>query len=91
MPGPAGAPFRVGRLQGRSALWSVNASAAKVPWYGVWNAIGQPAASVPAGFDAAGLPLAVQLAGPRDGEATLLALSAQLEAARPWADRRPPV
>jgi amidase len=91
MPGPAGAPFRVGRLQGRSALWSINASAAKVPWYGVWNAIGQPAASVPAGFDPAGLPLAVQLAGPRDGEATLLALSAQLEAARPWADRRPGV
>ncbi|MCW3047816.1 MAG: nylA 2, partial [Solirubrobacterales bacterium] len=91
MPGPAGGPFRVGRLQGRSALWSINASAAKVPWYGVWNAIGQPAASVPAGFDAAGLPLAVQLAGPRDGEATLLALSAQLEAARPWTDRRPPV
>jgi amidase len=90
-PGPAGGPFRVGRLQGRSALWSINASAAKVPWYGVWNAIGQPAASVPAGFDAAGLPLAVQLAGPRDGEATLLALSAQLEAARPWAGRRPPV
>ena len=91
LPGPAGAPFRVGQLHGRGALWTLNASAAKVPWYGVWNAIGQPAASVPAGLDAAGLPLAVQLAGPRDAEATLLALAAQLEEARPWADRRPPV
>jgi amidase len=46
---------------------------------------------VPAGFTDDGLPLAVQLVGrPRD-EATLLALAAQIEAARPWADRRPPV
>jgi amidase len=70
---------------------TLNAAAAKVPFYGVFNATGQPACSVPAGFDHAGLPLAVQLAGrPRD-EATLLALAAQLEQARPWADRRPPL
>jgi amidase len=91
LPGPSGPPFRVGELQGRGALWTLNASAAKVVWFGPWNAIGRPAASVPAGFDRHGLPLAVQLAGPRDGEPRLLSLSAQLEAARPWADRRPPV
>jgi amidase len=52
---------------------------------------GQPACSVPAGFDRAGLPLSVQLAGrPRD-EATLLSLAAQIERERPWADRRPPL
>lgn len=90
MPGPAGPPFRVGELHGRGALWTLEASAAKVPWYGIWNALGQPAASVPAGFDHHGLPLAVQLAGRRDDEGLLLALSAQVEAARPWADRRPP-
>jgi amidase len=90
-PGPAGPPFRVGRFQRRGALLTLNASAAKVPWYGVFNATGQPAASVPAGVDADGLPLAVQLVGrPRD-EATLLALAAQLEAERPWTARRPPV
>jgi amidase len=91
LPGPSGPPFRIGQLHGRGALWTLNAAAAKVPWYGVFNAIGQPAASVPAGFDAAGLPLAVQLAGRPDDEATLLSLAAQIERERPWADRRPPL
>jgi amidase len=44
---------------------------------------------VPAGFDAAGLPLAVQLVGRPGDEATLLSLAGQMEQARPWADRRP--
>jgi amidase len=65
--------------------------AMRVPYFGAFNATGQPAASVPAGFDAAGLPLAIQLVGPPAGEAVLLALSAQLEAARPWANPRPPI
>ena len=88
-PGPSGPPFRIGQLHGRGALWTLNASAAKVPWYPLWNAIGQPAASVPAGFDSAGLPLAVQLCGRPNDEATLLSLAAQIERERPWADRRP--
>ena len=51
----------------------------------------QPAAVVPWALDGDGLPLSVQLVGkPFDG-ATLLALSAQIEAARPWAQWRPPV
>jgi amidase len=33
----------------------------------------------------------VQLVGRPDDEATLLSLAAQIEAERPWADRRPPV
>src|SRR2546423_458316 len=49
------------------------------------------AASVPAGFDAHGLSLAVQLCGRPGDEVTLLHVGAQLEEARPWADRRPPV
>jgi amidase len=89
LPGPSGPPFRIGQLHGRGALWTLNVAAAKVPWYAIFNAIGQPAASVPAGFDAAGLPLAVQLAGRPDDEATLLSLAAQIERERPWADRRP--
>jgi amidase len=57
----------------------------------MWNITGQPAASVPAGFTPEGVPLAVQLVGRSGDEATLLSLSAQLEAERPWADRRPPI
>ena len=90
LPGPTGAPFRVGQFHGRGALWTLNVVVAKVPYYGVFNVTGQPAASVPAGFDAAGLPLAVQLVGRPGDEATLLSLAAQIEGARPWADRRPP-
>jgi amidase len=89
LPGPSGPPFRIGELEGRGATRTLNAAAGRVPYYGAFNATGQPACSVPAGFDGDGLPLAVQLAGRPHDEATLLALSAQLEAARPWADRRP--
>jgi amidase len=46
---------------------------------------------VPAGLDADGLPRAVQLVSRPDDEATLLALAAQIEAGRPWADLRPPL
>jgi amidase len=91
LPGPAGPPFRVGQFHGRGALWTLSAIAARVPYYGVFNVTGQPAASVPSGFDAAGLPLAIQLVGRPGDEATLLSLAAQIEGARPWADRRPPL
>ncbi len=90
-PGPAKPPFEIGALQGRGALWTLNAMLDRVPYYATYNATGQPAASVPAGFDGDGLPLAVQLVGRADDEATLLALAAQLEQARPWAHRRPTV
>jgi amidase len=45
---------------------------------------------VPAGFDGDGLPRAVQLVGRANDEATLVALAAQIEAERPWAEDRPP-
>jgi len=57
----------------------------------VWNLTGQPACSVPAGFDDDGLPLGVQLVGRHGEETTLLSLAAQLERQRPWADRLPPL
>ena len=59
------------------------------PFTPMFNATGQPAVSLPlfAGDD--GLPLAVQLVGRPAGEGPLLALAAELEAAQPWAERRP--
>jgi amidase len=81
----------IGRYEGRGALYTFNGVSRFTPFTGLWNVTGQPAASVPAGLSAAGLPLAVQLVGRPRAEATLLSLAAQLEAERPWADRRPPI
>jgi amidase len=79
----------IGRLQGRGAIWTLNTVGGWVPYNGVWNLTGQPAASVPAGVTAAGFPLAVQLVGGAGQEGLLLSLAAQIEAERPWAQRRP--
>jgi len=79
-----------GLMEGRGATVTYQWATSWVPFNVLWNATGQPAASVPAGFTAEGLPLAVQIVGRPNDEATLLSLAAQLESARPWADRRPP-
>ena len=59
------------------------------PYTAIFNVTGQPAISLPLFQGEDGLPLAVQLVGPPAGEGLLLSLAAQLEAERPWADRRP--
>jgi amidase len=79
-----------GVMEGRGATVTYFWETGWVPFTVLWNATGQPAASVPAGFSATGLPLAVQIVGRPNDEATLLSLAAQLEATRPWADSRPP-
>jgi amidase len=89
-PATASPPPPIGRLQGRGALLTLNTVAGWVPYNGIWNLTGQPAATVPAGLGANGLPRAVQLVGRANDEATLISLAAQIEAQRPWSDQRPP-
>lgn len=61
------------------------------PWTSMWNVTGSPAVSLPLHHDeATGLPVGVMLAGRPAGEASLLALAAQLEHASPWHHRHPP-
>lgn len=61
------------------------------PYTAMFNLSGQPAMSVPLHWNAAGLPIGSQFAGPLGAEEMLFSLGAQLERARPWAHRRPGV
>lgn len=79
----------IGQLNGVGALGATRKASGTASFTSMWNICGSPAAAVPAGFTDAGLPLSVQVVGPTDGEPLVLAVSAELETARPWAHRRP--
>jgi amidase len=61
------------------------------PFTAQYNVSGLPAVNVPLHWNAEGLPIGVMLAGRMGEEGTLISLSAQLEQARPWKDRHPPI
>lgn len=100
--GPKGASATIMKLLGRARASgllkrlthvdpSVDQVYAYIPWTPVFNVTGQPAMSVPLHWNAAGLPIGVHFVGRYADEATLFRLAGQLERARPWAGRRPPV
>jgi aspartyl-tRNA(Asn)/glutamyl-tRNA(Gln) amidotransferase subunit A len=62
-----------------------------VPFTIPFNFSGQPAASVPCGFNSAGLPVGLQIVGDPLQEALVLRAAAAFEAAHPWRDKRPPL
>jgi amidase len=82
-------PVRVGRWTGTGLLRTGFGVARFCPFTSLWNFLGYPAASVPAGFTAAGLPVGAQLLARADDEPTLISLAAQLEAVLRWPERRP--
>jgi amidase len=88
-PGLATLPQPVGRYSASSWQVTLNGSTQMVPFQAIWNHVGNPSLTFPAGMSAEGLPLSVQVSARPDGEETLLALAGQVERARPWADRRP--
>jgi amidase len=90
-PGTALGPSRIGAYQRRGAISTLALVTARVPFQAVLNVTGQPAAVVPWDLDGKGVPTSIQLVGRPFDEATLLSLAAQIEQARPWAQRRPPV
>jgi amidase len=83
--------IEVMRWEGVSAPRLLAGMVPTYPFTIPWNYLGQPAASVPAGFNSEGLPLAVQLIGRPEDEPTLLSLAAQIEAERPWTGKTPPL
>jgi amidase len=96
MPALAEAPVTLGTIDpmAEHPMSSFSRSGTFTPFTAMSNISGSPAISLPlyergAEDGAPGVPLAVQIVGQPAGEAALLALSAQLEAAHPWADRRP--
>ena len=90
-PVMGGTAIPVRRWEGQGALRTVLGMSRFYPFCIPWNHMGNPAASVPAGFAKDGMPTAVQIIGRPGDEATLLSVAGQLEAERPWADRHPTI
>jgi amidase len=89
-PTAARPPAEIMAIEGHGAPRALNRQWRHLPYSGVWNALGNPAASVPAAITAKGLPIGSQLVAPPNGEGAILSLAAQIEAATGWPERIPP-
>jgi Asp-tRNA(Asn)/Glu-tRNA(Gln) amidotransferase A subunit family amidase len=97
----AGGRLPIGSIRSLHAGWALRVSDiarhvadrtyAFVPFTPIFNATGQPAMSVPLHWTDTGLPIGTHLVGRFGDEGTLFRLAGQLERARPWTDRRPPL
>ena len=93
-PALAERPVPIGTITGveqPDPLGALSRSDRFSPYTALWNMTGQPAVSLPLLHGEDGLPLGVQLVGRPAGEEVLISLSAQLEEARPWKQRLPPM
>jgi amidase len=88
-PAAVDGPYRAGVVGRWGTPTYLARGAERLTWMPAWNVTGQPGAAVPAGLDDDGLPVGVQLVGRSGEDALLVSLAAQIEAARPWIDRRP--
>ncbi len=86
-PFPINAPYPPSEVAGRPLNTPVDWFAFTYPF----NLTGHPAISVPAGWTDDGLPIGLQIVGPRNADAAVLCAAAAFEAAHPWAQRRPPL
>jgi amidase/6-aminohexanoate-cyclic-dimer hydrolase len=86
-------PLRIGELDTMGSDLSQIAPTLRryIPGTSMFNMSGQPAMSVPLAWSKAGLPLGMMFASRFGDEATLFRLAGQLEQARPWKDKVPPI
>lgn len=92
VPALASLPPRVGEMRDDAdPAADFEAQKRFTPFTAAYNVTGQPAITLPLHVTAEDFPVSVMLVGRPADEARLLALAAQLEAARPWAHRRPPL
>jgi len=86
-------PVRVGELATNvdDAQVFLDRLTAFIPYTPLANCTGEPSMSVPLSWNAAGLPVGVMFTARYGAEATLFRLAGQLEEARPWSGRRPPI
>ncbi len=84
-------PVPIGYFEDVDAAENFERQKLFTPYTSIYNVTGQPGVSVPLHWTEGNLPIGVMFIGRMGEENTLVSLSAQIEEARPWADRRPPI